>query len=297
MANIAYATTTDLAEYLPGVAQTEAAAVWTTFLNSASRFLDDKLGQHFYDDGYYTRYFDGGDGEANITVGRPFYGASGTIAACALGATSLTYSASPLAPAAPQVGDTLTLDIGSLQEQVAISNVSGTGPYVLTTAATQYGHAAATGATTIEVKLAYFENQPIAEWVTILSGDGVTPPSNYFLWPRQRGNAGSSLTTNARAPWYGLDIAHIPISQTTYLPSSIPGYLTVAITAHWGWPAVPDILTHITCKMAARAWRARDSGWSEVLGATDIGVVKMFQHFDPSDEYTLLSSGLTNTVY
>lgn len=297
MAVANYATTTDLATYLADVSTTQNSTIWTTFLSMASRFLDTQLGQYFYDDGQYVRWFDGIGTSHFTTYEHPFFGSSGTIASCAQGATSLAYTASQLAPAAPQNGDLLTLDvIGSLLEVVTINGaVTGTFPnFTLPITATAHAHAAATVATTVAVQLAYFENQPVAQWVTKLSGDGVNPPSNFFLWPRNVGRIGSAAETTqiARKPWTGMDISHIPISNTNYLPSSIPGYMTVGVTAHWGWPVVPDLIKDMTCKLAARAWRAREAGWSEVLGTTETGIVHMSRFFDPMDEALLLQSDL-----
>jgi hypothetical protein len=84
----------------------------------------------------------------------------------------------------------------------------------------------------------------------------------------------------SRWPWTAIDIAHIPISSTTFLPTTIPGYATVRMATHWGWPVVPDLIKDLTCKYAARLWRMRQ-----------VGEIDTHLHFDPSDEALLLSSG------
>src|SRR5207249_5966937 len=122
-----------------------------------SRFIDSQTGQYFYDDGQYTQYWDGIGTSHFTTYEHPFFGSSGTIASVSQGGTSLTYTASPLAPLAPQQGDKLTLDvIGSLIEQVTINGaVTGTFPtFTLPVTATAHAHANATVATTIQVQLA-----------------------------------------------------------------------------------------------------------------------------------------------
>lgn len=270
------------------------SAIMNTLLGASSRLIDEICGQYFYDDGQYTKYFDGTGVSHFTTYDHPLFGSSGTIASCIQGATTLTYTASPLAPRPPAIGDIISLDIvGTLIEQVTISNVTGTGPYTLTVGATAHAHATNTVATTIQVQLAYFENQPIAQWVTVLSGDGVTPPSNFFLWPRNRGRIGSAADNAALKPWTGMDISHIPISNTNYLPSSIPGYMTIAVTAHWGWPVVPDLIKDLTCKIAARLWRKRQMGESDGVGAPGIfSPSSMMGLLDGADQAILNKSGL-----
>jgi hypothetical protein len=293
---VAYADATDLASYLIDVSPIANSLIWTTLLGVASRFLDMQCGQFFYDDGVYVRYFDG-EGSSRFDT-PPFFARSGTIAAAIAGATTLTYTPAVAEDnMAPIIGDVFALDTSPVNETVTIAtggvvaNVNGT--YTLTlTAGLRFGHALKTVASVILLRLAYFENQPIAQWTDAFPGDGVTPGSAYFLWPRNRPNAGSSTGATLPRPFYGVDIAHIPPSGTTFLPSSIPGYLTISLTANWGWPGVPDLIKDITCKIAARLWRARESGWSEVLGATDIGVVKMFNAFDPIDQMVLFASDL-----
>lgn len=288
-----YAASSDLALYLADVNPSQNAAVWNLMLTVASRFLDDYCGQIFYDDGVYVRYFDG-EGTATFDT-PPFFARSGTIAQVSAGAVTLVYT-----PAiaednmAPIVGDMFNLDASPLAEQVTVSAVvnNGNGTFNLTVGPTLFGHAAKTVASVITLQLAYFENQPVAQWTAAFPGDGVTPGSAYFLWPRNRPNAGVTSAPTLPRPFYGVDIAHIPPSGTTFLPSSIPGYLTIAFTANWGWPGTPDIIKDLTCKLAAKLWRLRESGWQESLGNSDTGVAHMFNLFDPMDRITLEMSGL-----
>jgi hypothetical protein len=298
VASSAYASHTDVlgtTGYLRDPNSTANAAILDTLCNVASRFIDQMSGQHFYDDGYYFQPYDS-QGMSHIDPSRPFFFSSGTIASASKGATSLTYTASALAPSAPQTNDSITLDIGPLRETLVISNVAGTGPYTLTVPATGFAHAASTLATTLQVELAYFENQPLAQRILTLDGDGVTPPSNMLAWPRFRPRVGaanqSTADNTSRWPWKGIDISHIPISNTTFLPSSIPGYQTVRMAAHWGWPVVPDLIKDLTCKYAARLWRMRQAGEADVGGTGIIGTPSTHLHFDPSDEALLLSSDL-----
>lgn len=290
MAATAYATMDDFALYLKNINEAANAQIGTFLLSSVSRWVDNQMGQYFYSDGVSTKYFDS-SGEASIETGQHrFYGKIGTIGAVLVGATSLTYT--PLRGPAPAQNDVLILDVAGTQETVTINGaITGNppGPYTCPVTATTFGHAASTSATTIQVKLAYFENQPLAQWVTVLSGNGIAPPSNYFLWPRNPRNADSSADPTQLRPWEAIDIAHIPISQTQFLPSSIPGYLTAAVTANWGWPVVPDPIKDFTVRWAVKMWRARASGWAESIGDTNTGIVHEFLRLNAMDEATVLA--------
>jgi len=290
MAATAYGTMQDWALYQPQVNQPVNATFGTFLLSAVSRWLDNQMGQYFYADGYSTRYFDSG-GEGSIETGQHrFYGKIGTIAACSAGATSLSFT--PQRGPAPVTGDVFIVDVAGTQEPVTVSGVTGSqpGPYTLTVGATAFAHAAGTSASTIQIQLAYFENQPKAQWVTNLAGNGIAPPSNYFLWPRNPRGADSSADPTQLRPWEAIDIAHIPISQTQFLPSSIPGYLTASVTAHWGWPVVPDPIKDFTVRWAIKMWRARESGWAESIGSLETGVVHEFLRLNAMDEATVLAS-------
>lgn len=305
MGAIAYATASDVLGpqgYLRDPNIQANNAIITTLCNVASRLVDDALGsggtQFFYDDGYYFQPIDS-QGQSHIDPRRPFFFSSGTIASCSKGATSLTYTASALAPAVPQINDSITLDVGANRETLVISNVTGTGPYTLTVPATGFAHAASTLATTIQIELRYFENQPQNQVIVTLDGDGVTAPSNFFVYPRERPRIGALNQTipdsTSRWPYYGIDISHIPISSTTFLPSSIPGYMTVRVAAHWGWPVVPDAIKDLTCKLVARLWRRRQSGEGANTGNEVTGIGAIGELFDASDELNLLGAAYKRT--
>lgn len=290
MASTAYATMQDWQMYSPQVSIPANTQFGAFLLSAVSRWVDNQMGQYFYADGYSTKFFDS-DGDRSVTTGQHrFYGKIGTIGAVSQGATSLTFTL--LRGPVPVNGDQLIIDVASTQETVTINGaVTGAvpGPYTCPCTATAFAHAASTSASTIQVKLAYFENQPLAQWVTVLSGNGITPPTNYFLWPRNPRNADSSADATQLRPWEAIDIAHIPISNTTFLPSSIPGYLTASVTAHWGWPVVPDPIKDFTLRWAIKMWRSRESGWAESIGSAETGIVHEFLRLNAMDEATLLS--------
>jgi hypothetical protein len=294
LAASSYASISDLALYLPDPSSSANTTIWNVLLSMASRFIESQFGQYFYADGQSTKSFDGEGTSEFFTGQHPFYGKVGTIGAISGGATSVVFTS--LNGVAPVNGDVLYVDAANLAEALTINGaVTGTGPYTCPIAASSFAHVAGTPASTIQVTLAYFENQPIAQWTATLAGNGITPGTNYWLWPRNRQTAGSTANPAALRPWSGIDIAHIPVSATSFLPGSIPGYATVAINAQWGWPAVPDLIKDLCCKVAARAWKARASGWTNVTGSADIGLVQRLMHFDPVDEAVLLASDLRMT--
>lgn len=73
---VAYATNSDVfgtSGYLRDPSSTGNANIMTTLLNAASRFIDEKCGRFFYDDGTYTRYFDILNPTREITLPIDFY--------------------------------------------------------------------------------------------------------------------------------------------------------------------------------------------------------------------------------
>lgn len=292
VAPLAYASVADLfgsSAYVrdpdPGI----NAIIASTLLNTSSRFIDEKCGRYFYDGGQYLRFFDG-QAEREITVWPDFFGAVGTISAANSGATTLTFTGGP-GSVPPSVSDQMALDIGSNYEVVTIQGVSGTAsPFLLTVTRTSFGHPAGTLACAMVPQLAYYENQPFNQWLAV-QGDGVTAGStNWMLWPS---NPKPYLATGntAMTPWQGWNMPYIPVSNTTYLPTPRPGSRTIAMTAHWGWPVVPDLIKELTLKMTARAWMARQDAWAHTSADSNAGVVDMSHHFDSSDEALLIESG------
>src|SRR5215472_9259407 len=183
----AYATITDLQQYLPQAAnQGQNQAALSTFLSVASRFLDTVCGQYFYSQVSAVTggiFFDS-QGMAHVDTGmHPFFGKIGTIGAVSAGATQFTFTR--LMGPAPINGDVFQIDVATTQETVTVNGsvtANSDGTFTCPVTAFASGHLASTSASTIQVKLAYFENQPLAQWVTVLSGNGIAPPTNYFLW-------------------------------------------------------------------------------------------------------------------
>lgn len=299
---IAYAAVADLfsptAGYLANPSPTQNSQIAQTLLNMASRFIDEKCGRFFYNDGFYRRFFDG-DASREITLPGPdLFCAWGTIAACSGGALSLSLTPGPFSPA-PAAGMQLSLDIGANYELVTLSNVGAlnAGAYPLTlSAGTTFAHPASTIANSLFLQFAYYENQPLSQWLTV-QGDGLTGgATNYYLWPTNPKPYISTIiagqTIAVQTPWQGINMPLIPVSNTSYLPTPRPGTATIAVTGNWGWPAVPDLIRDLTLKLAARAWEHRQSGWqSESADGQVAGGLNMSHHFDTRDEELLTSSG------
>lgn len=302
MASSAYAAASDItgtSGYLRDASATPNATILNILCAAASRLIDEMCGQPFYDDGAYIRYFNGAGG-AKIDTNFPFFFSSGTIGAANKGVTTLTYTASVFAPRPPVANEAMVIDVGSNREVLTPSVVTGTNPYTLTVPATGFAHAAASPVTTCQINIAYFENQPIAQWILQLDGDGWTPPTNWYTYPnviRRVGAANQGTADNTSVkPWYGIDLPMIPITNTLWLPTTMIGKATIGITAHWGWPVVPDLIKDLTCKLAVRLWRKRQAGEGDIGGAADLGGMgNLRELFDASDEAVLLASGLKLT--
>lgn len=293
---VAYASVADLfgatSGYLSTPSPSQNATIATILLNAASRFIDEKCGRFFYNDGSYRRFFDGQASREITLPGPDFFCKFGTIASVGKAATTLSFTPGPYSPV-PVAGDVLSLDIGSAYETVTISAVGSisAGAYPLTlSSGTSFGHPSGTIANTTQIIFAFYENQPIAQWLQV-QGDGLTGgATNYYFWPT---NPKPYLATNqvVQVPWQGINMPMIPVSNTTYLPTPRPGTATIAITANWGWPAVPDLIKDLTLKLAARAWEHRGAGWQPEAADAAIAGQSMSHHFDTRDEELLVSSG------
>lgn len=147
--------------------------------------------------------------------------------------------------------------------------------------------------TVTQLRILKAENNSISDATQydILAGDGVTPPSNFYLLPENPELAGSTSSPTATKPYWGIQLPTVPTSTTSPPSIFVKGFRTVGITASWGWPAVPDVVKNITLKLAARAWQSKSTGWTDSTGSPDIGVKSNFS-LDPEDWYLLKRSDL-----
>lgn len=142
----------------------------------------------------------------------------------------------------------------------------------------------------VVIKVAQRENgDPAtpADWVT-LAGDGITPPSDFFLGPDNPsylGKFGSALLQ----PWYRIDIpANPPQASTTYQSSLLPGKRTLSINpTGWGWPAVPDEIRNICIRGVIRMAAGSGAGETGQVGSPEYGAATIQKYLDFNDIMTL----------
>lgn len=123
-----------------------------------------------------------------------------------------------------------------------------------------------------------------SQWTTI-SGDGITPPSNFILLPQLRPYVGANANATALAPYYGIELPDTanPNDSTNYLSQFTKGINTLSIAASWGWPAIPDDIVQVTAKIAARLYRSREMGFTGTSGLPDLGQTTIIKFLDASD--------------
>lgn len=67
------------------------------------------------------------------------------------------------------------------------------------------------------------------------------------------------------------------------------GYDTVRVTGTFGWAAIPDEITEIALVAAVRAWHARESGQTDIVGTDEFGKPLVSRFFSARDYATLKS--------
>lgn len=145
------------------------------------------------------------------------------------------------------------------------------------------------GATT--VKIAQRENADpgvTGDWVT-LTGDGSTPPSDFFLEPANETFIGKTGDTN-RKPFSRIELpATAPSTSTTFQNGFMVGKRTLAVTpaGGWGWPAIPDELKNICAKAVVRWWRAKEASFGGTTGSPETGTQVIQRYLDIEDIATL----------
>jgi hypothetical protein len=139
------------------------------------------------------------------------------------------------------------------------------------------------------IKIASFENaDPTTSDYVQLTGDGVTPPSDFFLDPANQYYVGKAGDSNHR-PFTRVSIpATSPATSSTFQSVFMPGKRTVAVTASWGWPAVPDEIFQMTVKLVIRMWKSGSAGYTGLSGDPEFGPRLPIANFlDSTDLYTL----------
>lgn len=139
------------------------------------------------------------------------------------------------------------------------------------------------------LKVARYENADPAgtDWITF-DGNGLVPPSNFFCEPANETYVGTT-GQSAVKPFYKIVLPTSPSpGSSNYLTTFTGGRRTVAITASWGWPTVPDEIKDITVKLVIRMWKAKDSGWTGAIGDPEGGPqLLVAKYLDVGDLHTL----------
>jgi len=65
------------------------------------------------------------------------------------------------------------------------------------------------------------------------------------------------------------------------------GFETVSLTCTAGWPAIPDDITDVALTMAVRAWHARQSGQTDIVGTDETGAPVVSRFVSSRDRETL----------
>ena len=66
-----------------------------------------------------------------------------------------------------------------------------------------------------------------------------------------------------------------------------PGYSTVRAKLALGWPAIPDDITGVACTAVVRAWQARQSGQTDIVGNDETGAPIVSRYIPAADWATL----------
>jgi hypothetical protein len=142
------------------------------------------------------------------------------------------------------------------------------------------------------VKIAEIENADPAvtgDWVQ-LTGDGITPPSDFFFEPANEAYIGKTGDVNIK-PWSRIELPATPgRTSTTFRDRFVVGKRTLAVTPQfWGWPAIPDQIKDITAKIVVRMHKAQPTGFTGQTGSPEVGAGTILNFLDINDLKVLAS--------
>lgn len=129
------------------------------------------------------------------------------------------------------------------------------------------------------VDSAYIALRPyLIELVSVTLDDGPYPLSTTQYYLDTRG-----VTPDGRTPPYGTLVLHnylrsswfetgfdSPFQWQQYTPN-MSNVRKATISGVWGWPAIPDDIQHAATVLVARNFKARDAGFSDVVGTLQPG--------------------------
>lgn len=105
----------------------------------------------------------------------------------------------------------------------------------------------------------------------------VLPATDYFLRP-------SSQERELGWPATRIELSDHPAGGIFYFPR---GYDTIRLRAVTGWPAIPDEITDLALTMVVRAWHARQSGQTDIVGNDETGAPVVSRYISGRDRETL----------
>ena len=109
------------------------------------------------------------------------------------------------------------------------------------------------------------------------------PSTDYFL--RQK--------VGMTGPYERLEFTDYPTGTFGNWPK---GFATVRITATAGWAAIPDDITEVALVAASRAWFARQSGQTDIVGSDENGAPLVSRFFSARDLGTLRAYTLVDSL-
>ena len=81
-----------------------------------------------------------------------------------------------------------------------------------------------------------------------------------------------------------IELTDVPGGGFRYFPA---GYETVRVKAVCGWAAIPDDITDVALTMVVRAWHARQSGQTDIVGNDETGAPVVSRYISGRDRETL----------
>lgn len=105
----------------------------------------------------------------------------------------------------------------------------------------------------------------------------VLPTTDYFLRPLPQDRSPGWPATR-------IELSDYPTGGYYYFPA---GYATVRLKAVTGWPAIPDDITGVALTTVVRAWQARQSGQTDIVGNDETGAPIVSRYIAAADWATL----------
>ena len=114
----------------------------------------------------------------------------------------------------------------------------------------------------------------------------VLPITDYFLRPLPQDRDPGWPATR-------IELSDYPTGGFWYF---WPGYNVVRMKAVLGWPAIPDDITDLALTMAVRAWHARQSGQTDIVGSDETGAPIVSRFLSSRDVQTLKRYRVTPSI-